>query len=315
MRKPVAGFLLMYSRFILLAAILAVSSLVTQDPLQNIKNMITIQAPFILIYSFGMTIVVITGGLDLSQGSVAAFSTCAAAFLIIQGHVAIGIVVCLLIGAALGLLNGLLITKAKMNPFITTYGMDWVIRGAVYIMMSGAMIYHFSDRFKNIADGSIIGIPNLVWIAVIIFGVLLFVFEKTVFGRNVYMTGANIRVTRLTGVNTDLLIIVVYMISGALASAAGILYVARLDCAEAFLGKNFGLTALAATLIGGTSLQGGKGGVGNTVIGVLIMVFLMNCLNVLKVSTLWQDAVFGVVIVLSAILERARQNYADSLQK
>lgn len=312
--KRLVGFLLTYSKTILLLAILVVSSSVTQDPLQNIKNMIMIQAPFVLIYSFGMTLAVITGGLDLSLGSVAAFSTCAAAFLLIQGNIVLGILVCLLIGAGLGMLNGILITKAKVNSFIATYGMDWVIRGAVYIMMSGAMIYHFSSEFKVIADGGVLGVSNLLIIAVAILAILLFVFQKTVFGRNVYMTGANSRVTRLTGVNTDAVIIVVYMVSGSLASAAGLLYVARLDCAEAFLGKNFGLQALAATLIGGTSLQGGKGGVGSTVVGVLIIVFLMNCLNVLKVSSLWQDAVFGVVIVVSALLERARQNYVDSLQ-
>jgi len=312
--KRAVGFLLSYSKVLLLLAILAVSSSVTRDPLQNIKNMLMVQAPFVMIYSFGMTLAVITGGLDLSLGSVAAFSTCAAAFLIIQGHIALGIAACLLIGAVLGLLNGLLITKARVNPFIATYGMDWVIRGAVYIMMSGAMIYHFSPAFKVIADGSVWGVSNLVIITAGILAVLLFVFQKTVFGRNVYMTGANSRVSRLTGVNTDLIIVVVYMVSGALASTAGILYVARLDCAEAFLGKNFGLQALAATLIGGTSLQGGKGGVGNTVIGVLVIVFLMNCLNVLKVSSLWQDAVFGVVIVISALLERAQESYEEARQ-
>jgi len=312
--KRIVGFALNYYKIILLLAILAVSSSVTQDPLQNIKNMIMIQAPFVMIYSFGMTLAVITGGLDLSLGSIAAFSTCAAAFLIIKDQIFIGIAACLLIGAGLGLLNGLLITKAKVNPFIATYGMDWVIRGAVYIMMGGAMIYHFSSDFKIIADGSFLGISNLVYIALAILAILMFVFQKTVFGRNVYSTGANIKVSRLTGVNTDLVIVVVYMISGVLASTSGLLYVARLDCAEAFLGKNFGLQALAATLIGGTALQGGNGGGGNTVIGVLIMVFLMNCLNVLKVSTLWQDAVFGLVIVVSALLEMAKQRYANYLQ-
>jgi ribose transport system permease protein len=313
MMKRLVGFFVLNSKIVLLLAILVVSSSVTQDPLQNLKNMIMVQAPFVLIYSFGMTLAVITGGLDLSLGSVAAFSTCVAAFLIIQGHTALGILVCILIGAGLGMLNGLLITKAKVTPFIATYGMDWVIRGAVYILMGGAMIYHFSPGFKAIADGSILGVSNLVIIATGILLLLLFVFKKTVFGRNVYMTGANSKVSRLTGVNTDAVITVVYMVSGALAATAGILFVARLDCAEAFLGKNFGLQALAATLIGGTSLLGGKGGVGNTVIGALVIVVLMNCLNVLKVSSLWQDAVFGVVIVVSALLERARQNYEDSL--
>lgn len=312
--KRFVGFLLTYARIFLLLAILIVSSCVTQDPLQNIKNMIVNQAPFIMIYSFGMTLTIITGGLDLSMGSVAAFSTCAAAFLIIRGYTFAGVLACLLIGAFFGIVNGLLITKAKVSPFIATYGMEWVIRGAVYIMMSGAMIYHFSEEFKMIANGTLFGISNLIYITVAIFIILMFVFERTVFGRNVYMTGANINVTRLTGVNTDFIIIIVYMVSGILAAAAGLLYVARLDAAEAFLGKDFALMALAAALIGGTSLQGGKGGVGNTVIGVLVMVFLMNALNVLKVSTLWQDAVFGMVIIVSSVLERARQNYADSLQ-
>lgn len=310
--KKLVGFLYKYSKILILLVILIISSSVTKDPWQNFKNMIMIQAPFVLIYSFGMTLTVITGGMDLSLGSIAAFSTCAAAFLIIKGHIVLGLLVCLLIGAVLGILNGVLITKAKVTPFIATYGMDWVIRGAVYIMMNGAMIYHFSADFKRIADGSVLGVSNLVIIAVGILLVLLFIFQKTVFGRNVYMTGANSRVTRLTGVNTDAIISLVYMTSGVLASAAGLLYVARLDCAESFLGRGFGLTALAATLIGGTSLLGGKGGVGNTVIGVLVIVFLMNCLNVLKVSSLWQDAVFGLVIVVSALLERARQNYEDS---
>lgn len=313
--KKFVGFLLTYSRIILLGVILIVSSCVAQDPLNNIKNMIANQAPFIMIYSFGMTLAVITGGLDLSLGANAAFSTCTAAFLLIQGHILAGVIVCLMIGAFFGMINGLIITKAKVAPFIATYGMDWVIRGGVYIMMSGAMIYHFSDDFKMIADGSLFGISNTVCITIAVFAILLFVFGKTVFGRNVYMTGANINITHLAGVNTNFIIIVVYIISGTLAATAGLLYVARLDCAEPFLGKSFALLALAATLIGGTPLSGGKGSVGNTVIGVLIMVFLTNSLNLLRVSTLWQDAVFGMVIVISAMLERARQSYADSLQK
>lgn len=310
--KKIIGFLLTYARIILMVVILVVSSLVAQDPLTNIKNMIANQAPFIMIYTFGMTLTLITGGLDLSIGSIAAFSTCAAAFLIIRGHIIEGVIVCLAIGAFFGLINGLLITKAKVNPFIATYGMDWVIRGGVYIMMGGAMIYHFSDSFKKIADGSLFGISNLIYISAAIFLILLFVFRKTVFGRNVYMTGANVNVSRLTGVNTDLIIIIVYIISGTLAATAGLLYVARLDTAEPFLGKSFALMALAAALIGGASLSGGKGGVGNAVIGVLTIVFLTNSLNLLRISTLWQDAVFGLVIILSAVFEQARQNYVSS---
>jgi ribose/xylose/arabinose/galactoside ABC-type transport system permease subunit len=117
------------------------------------------------------------------------------------------------------------------------------------------------------------------------------------------------KAAKLSGVSTGFVIVVVYMLSGILASIAGVLYVSRLDCAEPFLGRGFGLLAISASLIGGTSLEGGKGGIANTVLGVLIMVFLTNALNVWKVSVLWQGAVFGVIIVIAALLEKTTNVY------
>ena len=314
MRK-IGGRLLLNYRYLLLIALIIVASVAVEQPLQNMINVITMQAPYVLIYAFGMTVVMLTGGLDLSQGSVAALSTCLGSMLIIRGHLAVGFLVTLLIGAAVGLINGLLVTKLKVPSFITTYGMDWVSRGLVYIIMSGTTIFGFSDSFKNIAKGTVAGIPNLVLIALVTLVIMLFLFQKTTFGRNVYMLGSNSRTAGLTGVNSVLTITAVYIISGILASLAGILYVARLDAAESFLGKSFGITALASALIGGTALEGGKGGVGNTVVGVLIMVFLTNAMNVWRVSVLWQDAVFGIVIIISALLEKARYSYSLKLLK
>ncbi len=313
--KKIGGKLLLNYRYLLLIALVVVASVAVEQPVQNILNVITMQAPYVLIYAFGMTVVMLTGGLDLSQGSVAALSTCLGCMLIIRGHLAAGFLVTLLIGAAVGLMNGLLVTKLKVPSFITTYGMDWVARGLVYIIMSGTTIFGFSDSFKNIAKGTVAGIPNLVLIALITLLIMLFLFQKTTFGRNVYMLGSNAKTAVLTGVSGTLTITAVYVISGVLASLAGILYVARLDAAESFLGKNFGITALASALIGGTALEGGKGGVGNTVVGVLIMVFLTNAMNVWRVSVLWQDAVFGIVIVISALLEKARYSYYLKLLK
>jgi ribose transport system permease protein len=292
-------FFIKYSKIILLLAIMIVSCSMAAEPLQNFINVISFQAPFVLIYTLGMTLVIITGGLDLSQGSVAAFSSCLAGFLLMSGKVFPGIIVGLAVGALIG------VTKTKISPFIATYGIDWVTRGAVHIMMGGVTLYGFNMNFKSIATGSFLGLSIVLWIAFAVFLVLLFVLRRTIFGRNVYTAGANIQVTRLTGINTDFTITIVYMISGVLAALAGLLYVARLDAAQAFLGKDFGLMAIAATLIGGTSLQGGKGGVGNSVIGVLIMVFLTNALNILKVSNLWQDAVFGIIIIVSALMQIA----------
>jgi ribose transport system permease protein len=307
--KKFGGILLVNYRPILLGVIVIMASVVIQDPVQNFINVLALQAPYVFIYSCGMSLAILTGGLDLSQGSTAAFASCVGAMAVINGHTAAGILLCVLVGAAVGAINGLLIAKAKVPPFIATYGMDWAIRGITYIMMGGAMIYGFSDEFMSISKGSIFGISNLLYIAVIVFVVLFFFTKRTVFGRNLYMTGSNAEAARLSGVRTGNVIMAVYTISGALAAFAGILYVARLDAAEAFLGRNFGITALAATLIGGTSLEGGKGGIANTVVGVLIMIFLTNALNVWRVPVLWQDAVFGVAIMVSALLEKARTGY------
>jgi ribose transport system permease protein len=309
----ISGFLLKYSKIILLVIIIAVASLFASNPIENIFTVVMSQAPFMLIYCFGMTLAIITGGLDLSVGSVAAFSSYVAAMIIINGQIILGLVVGLVIGAAIGMINGVLIAKIKLPPFIATYGMDWVVRGSVLFILAGTKIFGFDSGFTNIAKGEIIRFSSTTRIsypfviAVAIFLILLFILRKTIFGRNVYAVGANPKATRITGINTAKVLIIVYTISGLLASIAGLLYASVLDCAEPHMGTGYGLIAIASTLIGGTAITGGKGGVGNTIIGVLIIVFLTNALLVLGLSHLWQQAVFGVVIIFAALMEKARQ--------
>lgn len=320
MKQKASGFFLKYSKILLLAVIVLLASVNANDPVENIFTVLMSQAPFMLVYCFGMTLAIITGGLDLSIGSVAAFSSYVAATIIIEGQVVLGLLVGILIGAAIGALNGVLIAKVKLPPFIATYGMDWVVRGFVLFMLAGKKIFGFDPGFTQIAKGDIIKftdttkISNPFIIALIIFAVLLFVLKKTVFGRNIYAVGANANAARITGVNTKKIIIVVYMISGLLAAIAGMLYASVLDCAEPNMGTNYSLMGLASTLIGGTAISGGKGGVGNTIVGVLIMVFLTNALLVLGVSHLWQEAVFGIVIIFAALMENARQKQMLVLQ-
>jgi ribose transport system permease protein len=267
-----------------------------------------------------MTLAILTGGLDLSIGSVAAFSSYIAATLIIEGNVVLGIIVGLAIGAVIGVINGLLIARLKVSPFIATYGMDWVVRGVVLFILAGQKIFGFPDGFTAISKGAVVEFTNTMKIsnpfiiAGVIFLVLLFLMRKTTFGRNVYCVGSNARATRITGVDTSRIIILIYMISGMLAAIAGLMYAAVLDCAEPNVGTGYGLMAIAATLVGGTAISGGKGGVGGTVIGVLIMVFLTNALAVLGISHLWQEAVFGVVIIFAALMEKARQKQIMLLQ-
>ncbi|MCL2220761.1 MAG: ABC transporter permease [Oscillospiraceae bacterium] len=309
--KKVGGVLIMYYRPILLVGIIIASSAVIQDPVQNMINVFTMQAPYVLIYTMGMTLAIVAGGLDLSQGSVAAFSTCFAAMWIIQGgsDIVTGIIICIVVGAMFGMTNGIIITKAKVPPFIATYGMDWAARGLTFIMMGGVMIYGFSDEFLSVAWGTIFGISNIFYIAIALFVILALITLKTTFGRQIYMVGSNPQAAKLSGVRNDAVITAVYTISGALAAIAGLLFVSRLDVAEAFLGRDFALNALAASLIGGSRQGGGKGGVINAIQGVLIMLFIFNLLNVWRVSVLWHPLVFGIIIVVAAVLEQTRTAY------
>lgn len=308
--------LLKYSRIVMLALIIIVLSILSPNFLtkSNILNVVTQQAPFLMILSFGMTLAIITNGIDISMSSILALSSCLAAYFIKNGNIALGIIIGLATGAFLGSLNGILITKVGLSPFIATYGIDWISRGLAYVFMGGAMIYEFSDNFRIIGTGTIMGVSNLVFIAVVIFGVILFALKKGTYGRNIYSIGNNVKATKLSGVNTDKILISVYTINGLLAAIAGILYIARLNAAEAVIGDKFTMNSMAATLIGGTSFGGGKGGVGGTVIGVLIMVFITNGMNILGVSSLWQDIVFGAIILFSIILEKVSSNIVSKLE-
>lgn len=320
MKQKLLALLFRYSKVILLIAIVLVASLKANDPLQNIFTVVMSQAPFMLVYSLGMTLAIIRGGLDLSIGSVAAFSSYVAAMLIISGKVFLGIVVGLAIGAGIGLINGVLISKAKVPPFIATYGMDWVTRGLVLFVLAGKKIFGFVPGFKLISGGAIVRftptmkISNPFVIAAVTFLILLFLMRKTVFGRNIYSIGANENATRITGVRTSTVTISVYIISGILAAMAGLMYASILDCAEPNMGYEYALMGLASSLIGGTPLSGGKGGVGNTVMGVLIIVFMNNALAVTGVSHLWQQAVFGVIIIFAALMNRSNEKYSALLE-
>lgn len=309
MSKKITSLIWKNIRIIMLLLIIAGFALATPKMLtvNNLSNVITQQAPFIILYSIGMTLAIVTKGIDVSVGSVVALTSCLAAYFIKSGHIITGVIISLGVGIACGAVNGFLITKVKLSPFIATYGMDWVVRGIAYIFMGGVMISGLDPGFRAIAVGSVLGIPNLIIIAVLIVAVMVVLTTQTTFGRNLFATGTNPEATRLSGVNTDRIILTVYTIGGLMAAVAGLLYIARLNAAEAVIGQGFALQAMAAVLIGGTSFQGGKGGIGNTVIGALIMVFITNGMNLIGVSNLLQDGVIGLIIILSAALEKISQ--------
>lgn len=317
MKNKVLETIFKYSQLLMLGIILVVFSVTTENflSLDNFKNVIMQQFPFLLIISIGMTMAIITKGIDLSIGANLALSSCVAAYFLKDGKDILGIVAALVIGVSIGMINGLLITKVHLVPFIATYSMDLVIRGLAYLFMSGLLFYEFSDSFRSIATGNMLGISNLLIIALFLFFILLFVLKKTSVGRTIYSIGFNQNATRLSGINTDRVLILVYTINGFLAAITGLLYIARLNAAESTIGSDFTLKMIAAALIGGTPFSGGKGGIEKTVIGVLIMMFLTNAMNLNKVSSLWQDAVFGTVIILSLLIDKLGEKLIGSKEQ
>ncbi|NLZ52904.1 MAG: ABC transporter permease [Thermoanaerobacteraceae bacterium] len=310
MKHSAIQFLFKYARFMILIILLVTLSLLSPAFLtfKNITNVLG-QASLLIIVSYGMTLAIITKGIDLSIGSVLALSSCIAASFIKSQNIVVGIIVGLSIGLLCGCVNGIMITKIGLTPFIATYGMDWVARGLAYVFMGGTQIYGFNEAFRFIGSGQVMGIPVLVFEVIFITIILCFLTYKTTYGRNIYAVGSNIKSTRLAGINTDRIVISVFALNGLLAAIAGLLYISRLNAAEALIGTDFTLNSIAATLIGGTPFAGGEGGIARTVVGAVIMTFLINGMNLLEISSYWQTATVGFVILLSLLIEKTSKNF------
>lgn len=306
--KELMAILFKYSRVIILLLIIIVMSIINPKSfltVQNFLNVITFQAPYLLMISCAMTLAIVIRGIDLSIGSVLAVSSCIGASFIVNGQILLGIVVALAIGIFFGIGNGFLIAKVGLPPFLATYGMNWVARGVAYSFMGGMQFYSFPSSFRAIATTNIFGVSIAVFIATVMVLILGFVSYKTVFGREIYMVGRNPRASKMSGVNTNRVIMITFIVNGFIAAFVGLMYVARLNSAEAVIGENFTLMMIAATLVGGTQFGGGRGGVARTIVGTLIIVFLKNGLNIMGVPSLWENLVIGVVIILSVLIERA----------
>ncbi|MGE5554360.1 MAG: ABC transporter permease [Betaproteobacteria bacterium] len=275
--------------------------------LTNLLN-VARQASLLLVLSSGMTMVILLGGTDLSVGSTAALSSCLAAPFFLRDAPTAGLLIGSLVGlgtgAMCGLLNGLMVSKIGLPPFVATYGMNQVARGAALAYMAGNITYGFKPAFRFLATGNLGQVPMLVLLAALVFAIFHFVLNRTVFGRQVYVVGARPSAAAFSGISVPGTILKVYLVNGLVAALAGLVFISRLNAAEAGLGEPFALQAIAAVAIGGTSFRGGIGGIGGTVVGVLIMTLLTNAMNLLGVSTLWQTAVTGAVILLAVLLDR-----------
>ena len=181
--------------------------------------------------------------------------------------------------------------------------MDWVIKGIIYILMGGFSIFDFPADFRIIGTGSVAGIPNIFIIALVITVILTILFHKTTYGTRFYAAARNRTATEISGISTRKIISISYIISGILASIVGILYVAKLNAAEATLGEGWNLRLIAITLIGGTQMSGGVGSIANTVVGVIIYLFIINAINTSGISANWQEAIVGGLVIISVVIE------------
>ncbi len=300
-------FVIKYSRLILLLLLGIYFSIQSPDflTIDNLSNVSRVGA-FLVILSLGQCIVIISGngGIDLSNGSIAAISSCIAALIIAQGHVALGIIAGLIVGCIIGLINGSIISIVKLPPFVATYGIDFAIRGLAYIIMSGTIVYGvFSDSFRFIGAGRLFGLGVPIYIAVISTALLYFMMAKTTWGRNVYSIGCNKRAAEISGINVKRIQMSVYVLNGLISAFVGILYIARLNAAEPVLGTAFALQSIGAVVLGGVSLRGGKGSIINAVIGAVLITMINNGLTLMGVSSYWQSFVFGSVIIVAIIIE------------
>ena len=291
---------------VIMSVVLATLSVnfITVGNLLNVLRQVSINA----LIAFGMTFVILLGGIDLSVGSVLALSGALMAGMMGGGMSPVAAtIVALAAGAAMGLVNGLIVTKGKVAPFIATLGTMTLYRGLTMVYTNGSPMTGFkSDFISMLGSGYAFGIvPIPVVITLILFGALWFVLKKTVFGRHVYAVGGNPEASKISGVKVDRVQLWVYSLSGLMAALAGAILTSRLNSAQPTAGAGYELDAIAAVVIGGTSLAGGRGWLIGTLIGAVLLGVLNNGLNLLGVSSFYQQVIKGIIILLAVLIDRA----------
>jgi len=284
----------------------------TPDNGWNILRQISVN----LCLSIGMTLVILSGGIDLSVGAILALAGAVAAGLLKNGlalpmfdellqFTTFGAIVAgIVVGGGLGWCNGFAITRFQLPPFVATLGMLSIARGLTMLWTGGFPITGLGTGFGHLGTGAFLGMPMPVWIMLALTGVFVVVTQRTRFGRHLYAVGGNERAARLTGLNVPGIKVAVYTFAGALAGVAGLIVTARLDSAQPNAGLGYELDSIAAVVIGGTSLSGGRGSVWGTVLGCLIIGVLNNGLFLLNVSPFWQQVIKGLVILAAVALDK-----------
>ena len=323
-KKNIGALVGEYGAFIALVLLVVVISAISPEfrTTSNFLNLLR-QASFNGLIAFGMTCVILSDGIDLSVGSTFALSAIICAELIMHGIPAgAAILIALAAGTALGAISGILVTKGRLQPFIATLITMTAYRGLALIITNGKPVSRLAANiesesgaflFKVLGKGNLVFGPNdaisipipaiILLVALLIF---YFVLHHTTFGRRIYATGSNAKCANLVGVNTTKIKISVYAISGFMAALAGLIMISRVDSAQPTLGDGYELDAIAAVALGGTSMSGGRGKIVGTIAGVLIIAVLNNGLNILGVSTYYQEVIKAIVILVAVLSDRKR---------
>lgn len=272
----------------------------------NMTNLMK-QVSIVAILAAGQSVVIISGGIDLSVGSVLALSAITIGWLIQSGvDPALATLGGLAVGTAAGLINGIVITRGRIPPFIATLGMLGIARGLALVVTEGVSYQVLVPFFLYIGNSTFLGLPVPIYFVIVTYAVIYIMMNSTVFGRQVYAIGGDERVARLEGINVDHQKLKVYALSGFLAALAAVVLVGRLAATPPNVARGIELQAIAAVIIGGVSFAGGRGIVLTALVGAVIMAMITNGLNILGISSFWQQVLIGIVIIAAVWLDNIK---------
>ncbi len=303
-RIAIVRFITTLSRLAVLLVLVIIMSFLSKSffTVDNLLNILRQAAP-IFIIAAGQTVVILARGIDLSMDAVASLTGVVMATLMVDNHIPfyLAMPLSLGLGLMLGFVNGIIVTKIKLPPFVTTFGTWLLFKGLTVLWIDGRVISGFEEGFRFFGARRVANIPVIILIAILVYIIFRIVLKHTTFGRKIYAIGANPDASRVSGIKIDRIMIIAFIISALMATFGSQMYISRINSAKSDFGEGFALDAIAATLIGGTSFEGGVGTVEGTVIGALIIQLLRNAMNLLGVAAYWQGLATGVVIIIAVL--------------
>ena len=269
----------------------------------NFRNVL-IQSTPLMILAFGQTCIVLTQGTDLSLGAQVSFVTVFTVFLEQRGIILeVAMIIAVLCTVLIGAINGTIVAKGNIPPFIATYGMQNIVNSISLLLTAGSSIYFSSFTYRIVTETTILMIPLMVWVAVVVFIIVWIVLKKTKFGTNIHGLGGNKEALVLAGISPVKYLIKTYAFAGFIAGIAGIITLCRVESGQPIVATGWEFQAVAATLLGGSSLREGKGGVTGTIFGVLLIQIIKNGLNVIGVQSIMQNAIIGSIVLAAIIID------------